>query len=108
MADFGRIFLLIYAALMLAGGIMGYVTKKSIPSLAAGLISGALLFAAFGLIRSQPKMAFGLATLVAIALVVAFWRRYQETGALMPSGMLLVASLVAALVFAATLAKSGN
>jgi uncharacterized membrane protein (UPF0136 family) len=81
--------LIVYALIMLGGGIGGYVSAKSMPSLISGILSGIFLFTAVFLARNNPKMGYGLAALTALILIGVFIRRYMETGKMMPSGGLI-------------------
>ena len=108
MEKFGQISILIYAVLMAGGGIMGYVTKKSLPSLMAGVGSGIFLVVAYGLAKSNPKTGFGLATLVAALLTLSFAQRFYKTGNFMPSGMLCIVSILFALYMGFVLMQSSR
>jgi uncharacterized membrane protein (UPF0136 family) len=77
----------VYALLMLFGGIGGYATAKSVPSLVAGIASGALLLGSAALSKTHPRIGFFLATLITLALVVIFIRRYVETHKPMNMGL---------------------
>lgn len=101
MQNLGKSAMLVYAAVMAVGGIIGYVKAQSIPSLLAGVGSAILLGLAYLLARSQPKAGLGLGTLIAVGLIVSLWSRYQKSGHFMPSGMLALVSVVAAILFAA-------
>lgn len=93
-----RIAMGLYGALMLIGGIMGYATAQSVPSLIAGIVSGILIAVAFVVSRTQPKAGFGLGAVVAVVLAIEFFRRFQVTGKVMPSAMLCAVSVLAALI----------
>jgi uncharacterized membrane protein (UPF0136 family) len=99
MTNFGQMALLVYAVLMLLGGIIGYANAKSLISLLAGAGSAVVLGVAYILSKSQPKAGLGLGALVAVGLVFSFWSRYQKTGNFMPAGMLGIVSVIAAIVF---------
>jgi uncharacterized membrane protein (UPF0136 family) len=81
--------LIVYAIVMLGGGIGGYVSAKSVPSLVSGILSGIFLFTAVFVARNNPKLGYGLAALTAVVLIGVFIRRYLETGKIMPSGALI-------------------
>jgi len=85
---------LIYALIIAAGGIMGYVSAKSTASLISGLISGVLLLVAFALSLRNPKVGFALAALIALALGVFFLIRFLNTGKWMPAGVSVVLSAI--------------
>ncbi len=87
-----QIAVLVYALIIVAGGVMGYVSAKSTPSLISGLVSGALLIVAFALSLRYPKAGFGLAALIALALGVFFLMRFIHTGKWMPAGVSVVLS----------------
>jgi len=95
--------LLGYAALVLAGGVMGYAKAGSKPSLIAGVASALLLTAAWMWSRTSVG-GLWLGAGVALALCVVFGMRLKKTGKMMPSGMMLAVSgiALAALLLAAT------
>lgn len=100
MQNIGQVALLVYAALVCIGGIIGYVKAQSVPSLMAGVGSGVLLGLAYALSRSNPKAGLGLGAVIAALLIYNFWMGYQKRGVFMPTGMLAIVSVVAAILFA--------
>ncbi len=88
----GQWVLLVYAALMIAGGAMGSRAGSKV-SLYAGLGSGVALLAA--LAASFAALAVGLWIGCALAAILAlmFGKRLAGTGKFMPAGMLLLVSL---------------
>lgn len=99
----GQLVLVVYAILMLAGGIAGYRIAGSTASLAAGAGSAAALAGAWLLSRTQPATGFWVGAGVAAALALFFLYRVVKTGKPMPAGGLLALSVlaVALLVWAA-------
>ncbi len=91
----GQIVLLVYALLMVVGGVMGYVKGGSRPSLIAGAVSGLLLFVALFISRSSPVAGLWIGAVVSLLLCITFAMRLAKTGTFMPSGMLLMVSVVA-------------
>ncbi len=89
-----QVAILLYALIIIAGGVMGYVSAKSTPSLISGLVSGAVLIVALALSIRQPKIGFGLAALVALALGIFFLMRFLHTGKWMPAGISVILSAV--------------
>ncbi|MCX7687484.1 MAG: TMEM14 family protein [Fimbriimonadales bacterium] len=87
-----QIILLIYLLVVAGGGIMGYVSAQSTASLIAGLASGVLLAIALWLSFSNPKLGFGMAAVVALALAVFFTMRFLNTGKWMPGGISMILS----------------
>uniref|UniRef100_A0A914D1F4 Transmembrane protein 14C n=1 Tax=Acrobeloides nanus TaxID=290746 RepID=A0A914D1F4_9BILA len=79
---------LIYAGLVTAGGVIGYIKSGSIPSLVAGGLSG--LLAGYGAINSN----FYILTGVAIFLGGLMGSRYLKSGKFMPPGLIAVLSLI--------------
>ncbi|XP_023682109.1 transmembrane protein 14C-like [Paramormyrops kingsleyae] len=82
-----------YSALIVIGGIVGYVKAGSVPSLAAGLLFGG--FAGLGTYKicQNPKHVWVLlATSASLAGVMGF--RFLNSGKFMPAGLMAAASLV--------------
>lgn len=97
--------LLLYALLVIAGGVMGYLKARSKPSLISGLISGLALLAAFWItLQKNYSAGIALATCLAIALLVVFALRFRKTQKFMPAGLMASLSLFCAAVFAIALA----
>ncbi len=84
-----------YGILAVAGGILGYVKAGSQTSLISGLVSGILLIVAG--IAHQQGMGWGLplAVVVTVALIGVFAVRYFKTRKFMPSGLMVLAGLLA-------------
>lgn len=96
-----------YGALMLVGGILGYVlpAKPSRISLVAGAASGILSLASAAIIRydhALPGLAIGLVVTAGVGIVM--FLRYRETKKLMPGGVVAIVSAVAASVVVGALA----
>ena len=88
---------IVYAVLVLVGGVLGFVRAGSRPSLIAGLLGGlALLAAGWGISRGQ---VWGLQTALALmlGLFVFFALRYFRGSprAFMPGGLMSILSLLA-------------
>ncbi len=99
---------LIYALVVLFGGVMGYVKAKSQVSLISGVGSGIALLVAWFITRQLPFAGLGLATLLALVLFIVFVIRFSRTRAFMPAGLMTVFSLVATAVFALGLLATGG
>ncbi len=84
-----------YGILAIVGGILGYAKAGSRTSLISGLVSGILLIVAG--IAYQQNMAWGLplAAVVTVALIGVFAVRYFKTRKFMPSGLMVLAGLLA-------------
>ncbi len=91
----GAIVLLVYALLMLAGGIVGYAKAGSMPSLVTGIASAVVLVLCWVLARQSAAAGFGLGAVACFALSLFFLYRVRTTGKAMPSGGLLAISVIA-------------
>ena len=100
MHAFASAVILIYAALLVAGGYVGWRKSGSRISLTAGLISAALLSVAFRVVWYSPRAGYLMADIVAIALSIMFSLRFRKTKKFMPAGMMLVVSDVVAVILA--------
>ena len=79
--------LLVYALLVLVGGILGYVKAKSRASLIAGLACAALLgVGALLLTTGSPRLAAGVGLVSALALIGRFLPNFLRTKKVMPAG----------------------
>ena len=88
----------VFGVLVLGGGIAGYARAKSKMSLLAGVSSGIiLLYAALALFQGSP-VGFPLAMAMSVLLALLFLFRWRKTGAFMPSGMLVILSLLQTLI----------
>ena len=90
----------IYAILMLAGGIFGFRKAGSKASLIIGVISGILLFIGVGLLGQSYAASSGAITSTSFFLSGVFALRLFKTRKFMPWGMLLALSLAAAFLAA--------
>jgi uncharacterized membrane protein (UPF0136 family) len=93
----------IYAILLIAGGIIGYIKAGSRPSLIAGLSSGvaALICLAF---TGPDGHGIRLGAALAAAMLVLFAFRLSRRRKFMPSGLLLAVSGIVVLILGAALA----
>ena len=87
--------ILVYAAILVVGGIVGWRLSGSRISFTAGLASAALLAIAYRLSQTRPAAGYLMASVVSLALVVLFAVRFRKTGKFMPAGMMLLVSGIA-------------
>jgi len=81
-----------YAAVVAAGGMMGYVKKGSLMSGVMGLTFGGLM--AFGAYQtSQNRSNFWLSMGLSGSLAAVMGKRYLSSGAIMPAGVVAALSL---------------
>lgn len=87
-------FLSFYSLAVLFGGLIGYVTAGSKPSLIAGLVFGLSLFAcAYGM-KKQNRMAAYTALILTFLLDGFFTQRFIKSLSFLPSGLMSLLSLV--------------
>ncbi len=91
----GQITLIVFALLMETGGMIGFFVKRSKPSLIAGAASGGLLIVAFVVTFFNLAVGLWIGAVVSLLLCLVFCIRLAKTGKFMPSGMLLILSVVA-------------
>ncbi len=89
-----------YGILMLFGGVMGFATAKSVPSLLSGIVAGVLLVAAGVMARDRPGLGNGIAAFVTLALIGVFIERYMKTHAARNLGLVGVSALMLLLLIA--------
>ncbi len=92
-----------YAALLIVGGIAGYVEKKSVISLVAGVVCGGLTLAAAGLLATRPRPALVMGIVAALLVGGSMGARFAKNPKLFPGGVTLAASVVSLLVSVAAL-----
>lgn len=90
-----QIALLLYAIIIAAGGVMGYVSAQSTVSLVNGLIAAVILLVGLAISFRNPAAGFGLSAVVALALGIFFAYRFFTTGKWMPGGVTMILSAVA-------------
>ncbi len=84
----------IYAALVMLGGIFGFLKAKSLPSLIMGEIGGLALISAGYALGGGLAWGFPLALVLSAGLLVFFSLRYFRTRAFMPGGLMAILSLL--------------
>jgi uncharacterized membrane protein (UPF0136 family) len=90
-----QIALLLYAVVIAAGGVMGYVSAQSVVSLVNGLIAALLLLVGMAISFKNPAAGFGLSAVVALVLGIFFAYRFFTTGKWMPGGVTMILSAIA-------------
>jgi len=91
-----QVLLYIYGALLILGGLMGYIKARSVPSLVAGLVCGFIaLFMGYRYVwHWAPHVAF----ILALVLIFLMGRRYLNTRKAMPALLIVVLSVIVAIV----------
>ena len=95
MHSYANTILWVYIALLLLGGLFGFLKAKSKISLISSAVFAALLAltAVPGLF--QPAFARGFAIVLMAALIVVFALRLAKTSKFIPSGVMLVITTLA-------------
>ncbi len=88
--------LLLYAILMAGGGVAGYTKAQSKPSLIAGVASAVLILVALALTWSDLTAGVWVGAGISILLSCVFALRLAKTKKFMPSGVLLLVSVIVA------------
>jgi uncharacterized membrane protein (UPF0136 family) len=86
--------LLVVALLVFVGGLIGFLKGKSKASVIAGTISGALLTGCYFVASINALNGYIGAFVLLLALDVVFVKRLMKTKAFMPSGMMLLISVI--------------
>ena len=86
---------IVYGLLSGFGGIWGYVKSKSKPSLISGCISGILLLIAATMQMSGNSLGLLISKILILLLVLVFTIRLVKTKKFMPSGIMLIAGVIA-------------
>ena len=89
-----KIYYIVFAVLTVVGGFIGYVKAKSVVSLIAGLVSGALLVTASLLLPNRPEIAYTMAIIVSVLLAGKFVPDFIHKKAVVPGGLMALLSLV--------------
>lgn len=93
--QFANLVFWIYIVLLLAGGLMGFFKAKSKVSLITSALAAALLVLARAPGIFQPGFALGLGNVIMAALIVVFAIRLAKTKKFVPSGLMLVITILA-------------
>jgi len=96
-----KIYFIIFGALTIVGGIVGYVKAGSVASIIAGSITGVLLLVAAFLLPEHRMAGLATALIVSLLLAAQFIPKLLRTGTVMPAGimsLLSVIGLIAAIV----------
>lgn len=100
---------IVYGIAVAAGGVMGYVEAKSIMSILTGGLTGVLLIIAGVVSASQPKVGYGAATVLALALLGFFVYRFMSTHKMMPAmGVIGLSVIMLILLVAGHFMKSSS
>ncbi len=95
MHNFSNTVLWIYIVLLLVGGLIGFLKAKSKVSLISSSVFAALLVLTAVPGVFERTFALGLSNVLLAALLVVFAVRLAKTKKFMPSGLMLVLTILA-------------
>ena len=96
--DATKLYFLIFGALTIIGGIIGYIKANSLPSIIAGSITGVLLLVAGSLLSSNRLIGLATAFVVSLLLAAQFVPKFIRSGKVMPAGMMSILSVIVLIV----------
>ncbi|PKI67692.1 protein FATTY ACID EXPORT 5 [Punica granatum] len=103
-----------YGILLVVGGIMGYLKKRSVASLGGGAGAGLLLILAGYLSlkayekRKNSYFALILETVIAAVLTFVMGQRYMQTNKIMPAAVVAGLSAIMTGFYVYKIATGGN
>jgi uncharacterized membrane protein (UPF0136 family) len=89
-----KIYFIVFGALTIVGGIVGYLKAGSVASIIAGSITGILLLVAAFLLPEHRTIGLATALIVSLLLAAQFVPKFLRTGRVMPAGMLSILSAI--------------
>src|SRR5437870_12984550 len=89
-----KIYFIVFGALTIAGGIVGYVKAGSTASIIAGAITGVLLLVAAFLLPEHRVAGLATALVISVLLAGQFVLKFFRSGRIMPGGMLSVLCVI--------------
>jgi uncharacterized membrane protein (UPF0136 family) len=96
--DATRLYFLIFGALTILGGVIGYVKAGSVPSIIAGAITGVLLLVAGALLPEHRAAGLAAAFIVSLLLAAQFVPKFIRAGKVMPAGLMSILSVIGIIV----------
>lgn len=95
MNDFNLKILWAYIALLLLGGLIGFLKAKSKVSLISSTVFAAVLIVTTLPGILEPRVGMLVANVTLVVLLIVFAMRLAKTKKFMPSGLILVATVAA-------------
>ena len=96
--DATKLYFLIFGALTIVGGIIGYVKAGSLPSIIAGAITGVLLLIACALLPEHRAAGLATAFVISLLLAAQFVPKFIRTAKVMPAGLMSILSVIGLIV----------
>jgi uncharacterized membrane protein (UPF0136 family) len=95
--------ILIYAIGVCIASIVSYITVRSLILLVSGLMSSIILVIAWYYSFINPVVGFGISFAIALILTIIFTIRFFKKRSFIPTGLIALLNLVAAITFAISL-----
>ncbi len=96
--DATKLYFLVFGALTIVGGIIGYVKAGSLPSIIAGAITGVLLLIAGALLPEHRAAGLATAFVISLLLAIQFVPKFIRTAKVMPAGLMSILSVIGIIV----------
>lgn len=93
-----KIYFIVFGALTIVGGIVGYVKAGSAASIIAGSITGVLLLVAAFLLPEHRMAGLATALIISLLLAAQFIPKLLRTGRVMPAGIMSLLSVIGIIV----------
>jgi uncharacterized membrane protein (UPF0136 family) len=93
-----KIYFIVFGALTILGGIVGYVKAGSVASIIAGSITGVLLLVAAFLLPEHRTAGLAIALVISLLLAAQFMPKLLRTGRIMPAGIMSLLSVIGIIV----------
>ncbi len=85
---------MLYAIIVIIGGVMGYLKAQSLISLVMGLSFGIPIFGASLTVLRNKMSGYYTAVALIVVLTLFFHYRFVQTQVFMPSGLMAIVSIV--------------
>ena len=89
-----KIYFIVFGALTIIGGIVGYIKAGSVASIIAGSITGVLLLVAALLLPEHRTIGLATALIVSLLLAAQFVPKFLRSGRVMPAGMMAILAVI--------------
>lgn len=97
---------ILYAFVLMGGGMMGYYKAGSLPSLLMGCVTGLILIVSAISMFNKDLLGYFLSCGIAFALAVFFTYRFVDTFKLIPTGLMAVISFIVFVILVAMKLKN--
>jgi uncharacterized membrane protein (UPF0136 family) len=89
-----KIYFIVFGALTIVGGVVGYAKAGSVASGIAGSITGVLLLVAAFLLPEHRAVGLATAFIISLLLAAQFIPKFAQTGRVMPAGLMSILSAI--------------